>query len=340
MELVTEILLEPRWDETEFELAKGLTDSRIVAQQTDPIQLAQLAARYVTYGPDDIRSHSALGSRSSLAGLNIDDLKAFYEANFNPRIASFRIVGDVSEADVLTALAPLAQAWTGGTAERPAVDMPDVPEKAGIFFYDLPGAKQSVFTFTHPAMLRTDEDYYPATVANYRLGGGGFPSRLTQELREGKGFTYGISSGFNSSAREGGFELFSQVRSNVTLEATELARAILLDYAATFTAEDLAVTRSFFINSKARQFESFRAKLGILADVDLYDLPYDYVAKENEIVEAMTVEEIRRLARTYILPDQMNYVMVGDAETQLDRLSVLGLGEPVLVNDAVDELLE
>jgi zinc protease len=340
MELVTEILLEPRWDEAEFELAKGLVDSQIVSQQTNPIQLAQLSAQFVAYGTDDIRAHSVLGSRTSLADLTIEDLKAFYEANLDPQLASFRIVGDVPEEEVLSALAPLANGWSKGTAQSPVVDPPSMPKSASIYFYDLPGAKQSVFTFTHPAMLRTDSDYFPASVANYRLGGGGFASRLTQQLREGKGYTYGVSSDFEGSAREGSFEIFSQVRSNVTLEATQLVRDILRDYALTYSAEDLAVTKSYFINSKARQFESFGAKLGILANVDLYNLPYDYVAKENEIVEAMSVEEIVRLASTYILPDRMNYVMVGDAQTQLDRLSALGLGEPVLVNDAVDQLME
>ena len=172
------------------------------------------------------------------------------------------------------------------------------------------------------------------------MGGGGFASRLTQQLREGKGYTYGIFSSFNGSAREGSFEIFSQVRSNVTLEATQLVRQIVLDYPTTYSEQDLEVTKSFFINSKARQFESFGAKLGILANVDLYDLPYDYVAKENEIVEGMSVEEIARLAETYILPDNTNYVIVGDAETQLERLSALGLGEPMLVNEAVDDLID
>lgn len=340
MDLVAEILLEPRWDEDEFELAKSSTDSRIVAQLSNPIELAQRTARLVTYGPDDIRALSALGSRTSLAALSIEDLKAFYEANLDPQIASFRVVGDVSQANVMEALAPLANGWARGTAERPEVTVPEAPEEAAIYFYDVPGAKQSVFTFTHPAMKRTSDDYYPATVANYRLGGGGFASRLTQQLREGKGYTYGIRSSFDASAREGRYELFSQIRSNVTLEATQLVRDIMLGYASTYTAEDLAVTKSYFINSKARQFESFGAKLGILAEVDLYDLPYDYVARENEIVKAMTVDEIVRLAQTYILPDRMNYVIVGDAETQLERLSDLGLGEPVLMNDAVDKAME
>ena len=96
------------------------------------------------------------------------------------------------------------------------MSVPAVPEEAAIYFYDFPGAKQSVFTFTHPAMARIADVFYPATVSNYRLGGGGFASRLTQQLREGKGYTYGIRSSFNASAREGRYELFSQIRSNVT----------------------------------------------------------------------------------------------------------------------------
>ena len=335
-----EILLEPRGDEAEFDLAKSLMDSLLVSQQSNPIALADLSARYVTYGADDIRAHSVLGSRSSLAALTMDDLKAFYAANLDPQIASFRIVGDVSQDEVVTALAPLVQGWPRGTAQSPQVEVPALPEAAGVYFYDFPGAKQSVFTFTHPAISRTDPDYYPATVANYRLGGGGFASRLTQQLREGKGYTYGIRSSFDTSPREGSFQLFSQIRSNVTLEATQLVRDILLDYAQTYTPQDLAVTKSFFLNSKARQFESFGAKLGILGNVDLYDLPYDYVAQENAIVEAMSVEEIVRLANQYIRPDQMHYGIVGDAETQLERLSALGLGEPVVVNAAVDQLAE
>lgn len=341
MDLVREILLEPRWDQDEFELAKAQIDSQLVALQANPIELARLASRYVTYGSHDIRARSVFGSRTSLAKLTISDLEAFYTTNLNPRVSSFRIVGDVAKDDVLSALSPLATGWAGqAAAQRPEVSKPEMPDSARVYFYDLPGAKQSVFMFTHPAMLRTDEEYYPATVANYRLGGGSFASRLTQELREGKGYTYGINSRFNSSARSGSFDIFSQVRTNVTREATELVRQIMLDYADTFTAEDLAVTKSFFINSKARQFESFGAKLGILANVDLYDLPYDYVANENRIVEAMTVEEIRRLAENNILPDQMSYVIVGDAETQLERLAELGLGEPVVITDRVDQLIQ
>jgi zinc protease len=171
---------------------------------------------------------------------------------------------------------------------------------------------------------------------NYRLGGGGFASRLTQELREGKGFTYGISSGFGGTARKGGFLVQSGVRSNVTLEAAALARDIIADYGATYTDEDLEVSRSFLLKSQARAFESLGAKLGLLGNVADYDLPHDYARREAEIVEAMTVDRIRALAGAYLKPDAMNYVVVGDAATQSPRLEALGYGAPVLIKDRID----
>ncbi|KAK0339406.1 hypothetical protein LTR94_034646, partial [Friedmanniomyces endolithicus] len=111
-------------------------------------------------------------------------------------------------------------------------------------------------------MRRADPDYYPAVAMNYRLGGGGFASRLTQELREGKGYTYGVRSGFSAERQTGEFMLSSPVRSNVTLEAATLARDLMHDYGATFTNEDLDVTRSALGKSRARAFETAGAKLG------------------------------------------------------------------------------
>ncbi|MGA1343898.1 MAG: M16 family metallopeptidase, partial [Hyphomonas sp.] len=212
------------------------------------------------------------------------------------------------------------------------------PATSRIYFYDVPGASQSVLRFGYPSLRRTDPDYDLAEVMNYRLGGGGFASRFTQELREGKGYTYGIGSGFTATAAEGTFNIFSGVRSNVSLEATRLIRDIMADYAATFTQEDLDVTRSFFVKSQARRFESLRAKLEVLSDIADYGLPHDFAVRQVAAVEALTLADIRALASRLIRPDAMNYVIVGDAETQLDRLRALGYGDPVIINDAVDAL--
>ena len=112
------------------------------------------------------------------------------------------------------------------------------------------------------------------------------------------------------------------------------------DYGATFTEEDLEVTKSFFIKSQARAFESLGAKLNIISDIADYDLPNDFIAQQIATVDALTVEDVVSLAEDYVRPDAMNFVIVGDAETQLDRLTELGYGEPVLINEAVDALSE
>ena len=338
MDLLEEILTEPRWDAFEFDLAKNQALDAIIASKANPNALAGRASAYVTYGGDDIRAHSVLGSQTSVERLTLDDLKTFFGENISPEISSLRIVGDVRQSDVEAALSSLAENWTQTAPELPIVTPPDMAKNAAVYFYDVPGAKQSIFNFSHAGPVRTDADYYPATVANYILGGGGFASRLTQELRETKGYTYGIFSSFNANEDEGDFNIFSQVRSNVTYEATALIRDILTQYGETFSDQDLATTKSFFINSKARSFESYGAKLGLLGNIDLYDLPYNYVVRENEIVEAMTIEEIRRLIADYIKPDQMSYVIVGDGDTQLDRLEELGLGPVTVLNEKVDAL--
>ena len=114
----------------------------------------------------------------------------------------------------------------------------------------------------------------------------------------------------------------------------------MMNYADTYTADDLGVTQSFFTKSQSRRFESLGAKLNVVSDIADYTLPADYVAQQVAEVEAMTVEDVQSLARAFVRPEAMNFVIVGDAETQLSRLSELGYGDAILINEAVDALSE
>ena len=338
MELLEEILLEPRWDEEELALAKSRVTAGLQSAKASPNAIADRAYALVAFGEDHIFAQDVAGTQSAVEALTMDDLKAYYEANFSPSAASFRVVGAVGESDVASALASLETRWAARDVSYPDYPAPAAPEEARVYFYDVPGAKQSVLRFGHAALKRNDEDFDAARMMNYRLGGGGFASRLTQELREAKGYTYGIGSGFVASRRQGEFMIFSGVRSNVTFEAAELVKTILEQYATTFTEEDLDVSKSFLLKSKARAFETLSAKLGVLQNVVDYDLPYDYVKQQDAIVEAMTVERIRTLAQAYLRPHAMNYVFVGDAESQAARLEGLGFGAPVMLNERLDAM--
>ncbi len=340
MALLEEMIVAPRWDGDEFALAQAAVISGLQARKADPNALAADAFDLVTFGEDHIFSRPVPGVESAVAAVTLDDLKAFHAANLAPGAAAFRVVGDVDQAAVEAALAGLAESWTRRDVAFPAYAGATAPETSTVYFYDVPGAKQSVFYFGNPSLKATDDDFYKASVMNYILGGGGFASRLTQELRESKGYTYGIRSNFSGSRRVGEFRISSGVRSNVTFEAAELVKTMLEDYADTFTEDDLGVTKSFLIKSQARAFESLAAKLGVLEEISDYGRPADYVVRRGAVVEAMTVDDVRVLARNLIRPDAMSYVIVGDAATQLDRLEGLGFGAPVLVNDRLDAVSE
>ena len=330
--LVQEILLQPRWDEQEFALAKQSVLSQIRQQEANPNAVASAQFSKLIYGQNNLRSRSILGTADSVNAISIDDLKSYYAKNFAASAARMHVVGSLSQTEVQASLASLNQAWKAGKVNLPApVSAPSIVG-GKVYFYDIPNAKQSVIQIGYPALAATDADYYPATVMNYILGGGGFASRLTQELREGKGYTYGINSGFSGTRSAGSFQIASGVRTNVTLESLQLVKKILQDFAATYSNDDLATTQSFLIKSNARAFETAAAKLGMLDNIAEYNWKPSYVKDREQIVKNMTVNKIKALANQYLDPNKMVWLVVGDAKTQLPRMKELGFGEPVLLN--------
>lgn len=330
--LVEEILLEPRWDAKEFDLIKQSTISQIQQQQANPNAVAQNNFNQLIYGKDNIRSKNILGTIESVNAITLDDLKAFYAKNFSPSIARAHFVGALDKNKIASSLSNLNKKWKTKAVTIPDYKTPLAPTKSQIYFYDVPGAKQSILRIGYPALAQIDKDFYPATVANYILGGGSFASQLTQQLRETKGYTYGIGSGFSGTNSPGTFTISSGVRSNVTLESLQLIKEILNNYGKNFSGKDLETTRGFLIKSNARAFETANAKLGILNNISKYNWKPDYVKQQEEIVKSMTVEQIKNLSAKYFDANRMIWLVVGDAKTQLPRLKELGFGEPILLN--------
>ena len=328
--LVEEMLLQPRWDEKEFALIKQSVLSQIRQQEADPNALASSSYRKLIYGKQTIRSRNILGTAETVNAITIEHLKQYFSANLSPSVARMHVIGALPKAAVARSLATLSRQWKAQPVTLPApTPASDVPAK--VYFVDVPDAKQSVVHVGYLALAVTDTDFYPATVANYILGGGSFASRLTQQLREGKGYTYGISSNFSGSKSAGPFTIASGVRSNVTLESTQLVKQILQDYAPTYSEADLETTKNFLIKSTARAFETSAAKLGMLDNLSKYGWRANYVKDREQIVKAMTLAQIQALSQRYLDPAKMVWLVVGDAKTQLSRMKDLGFGEPVLI---------
>jgi zinc protease len=330
MALVEEILLEPRFDEEAFERARQRVQNGLRQRSASPTGIAGDVFGRLLYG-DHILANNRLGSIESIQAITLADLGTYHAANLVPGLASFHVAGDVSEAEVVRSLAGIQTRWQGTSPPLPAAPSWD-PARAGLYFVDVLNASQSVLRIGYLALAQSDPDYYPATVMNFRLGGGGFASDLTQMLREQRGYTYGIGSGFQGSDVPGPFQIFSNVRANVTFEALDLIKEIVERHGPEFDAADLEATQSFLLRANARAFETRRAKLGLLANMTLLGFPADYVLKREETVRSMTIDRVQELASRYLDPDRMIWLVVGDARTQRDRLGALGLGDPVMLD--------
>ncbi|MCF6294055.1 MAG: insulinase family protein [Flavobacteriaceae bacterium] len=333
MNLVQEIILEPRWDVKEFDLVKQSTLSQIQRQKGNPNSIAANEYAKLIYGEDHILSHNNIGTEASVNAITIEDLESYYNQNISPTVSNFHVVGDISNADVNNSLVALNDNWEIKDVVFPEIKTPTAPETSKVYFYDVPNAKQSVIQFGYPALAVTDADYYTARVMNYRLGGGGFASQLTQQLREGKGYTYGIWSEFSGTNIKGPFTISSNVRTNVTLESATLVKEIVEQYGTNYNQNDLDITKGFMVKSNARAFETMRSKLSMLSNISNYNLPDDYAKQREAIVKEMTVEDIQKLAEKYLNVNKMNYLFVGDAATQMEKLEALGYGKPLLLNE-------
>ncbi len=331
IDLVEEMLLEPRWDEEQFALAKSRIINTLKRNEANPNYLASRTLNKLIFG-DNILATEASGTEESVTAITIEDLKDYYSRYFSPSTAKFLVVGDVDKPRVEAALADLSQKWQAKEVVIPEISVPGPPEKSQIYFVDVPGAKQSVITIGCPSIPRTDPDYYPAYVTNYKLGGS-FNGLFNLILREEKGFTYGARSNFSGSKNYGSFTASSRVRTNSTLESVNIFKTEMEKYRENIPQEYIDFTKSSLLKGNARQFETIGSLLNMLNTMTSYNLPPDYIKQEEAFVRGLTAEKQLELAKKYIDPSKMYYVVAGDAKTQLKELEKVGLGKPILVKN-------
>jgi zinc protease len=331
VELVKEILLEPRWDSTEFAIAQTRNRNRIIQAEAQPRSIASTMLNRLMYGKENIFGFNPTGTRESIDRITVDDLKTYYENNFSPSVTKVHIAGNITREEVLEAFAPLGREWQAKTVVMNDYPVPGGPEKSEVYFYDMPGSFQSVVSFGYLAIPRDHPDFPKCEFINYRLGGA-FTSIFNQILREEKGFTYGAGSSFREMKTRAPFSASTSVRTDATLETLQIFRTEMEKYRKGIAEEEVQFIKNSMIRSNALQFETNGSLTSMLATMSKYNFPDDYMKREEDVVRNMTVEEHRATAQKYIIPERMYYVVVGDAATQLKEVAKAGLGKPVLVS--------
>jgi zinc protease len=328
--LMKEILLEPRWDSSEFSIALRRTKNMILQAEAQPRSVASMLFYKLLYGKDNIFGYNTRGTKESIDRITSDNLKEYYNRNFSPSVTKILVAGNVSKEQVLEALKSLAENWAPKEVAPQNYVVPPAPEKSTIYFVDIPGSRQSVIYIGYPAIKRDNPDYVKADFMNYRLGGA-FTSILNQILREEKGYTYGASSYFQEMKTTAPFIAASMVRSDATFESVKIFRDEMEKYRNGISEDDLQFIKNCMIRSNAIRFETNDALVAMLSTMAKYNFPDDYIMKEENVIRNMTVEEHKAITDKYIIPDKMYYVVVGDAATQLKPLEKIGFGKPVLI---------
>ena len=311
IDLLRAALQEPRFDEDAIERVRGQVISNIQSNQKDPNKIAQQTFDRIAFG-DHPYGSSLNGTLESVAGLTRDDLLAAHRAVLARDRIIVGAVGDITPEELGQMLDKLLGGLPAEGAPMPPRAEVDIPSGTTVVDFATP---QSVALFGQPGLAQDDPDWFTATVLNHVLGGGGFESRLMTEVREKRGLTYGVYS-YLAPRDLAETYLGSVSSSNDRIaDAIEVIRAEWAKAAAEgITQEELDAAKTYITGAYPLRFDGNTPIANILVGMQMLGLPTDYIATRNDRVEAVTLEDVKRVAAELLEPENLHFVVVGQPE--------------------------
>jgi zinc protease len=301
-------LAHPRFDADAIARVRAQISANIADQDEDADAVAEKGF-YKAYFRDHPYGHPITGDPASVAAINAADLRRFAATHWVSRGLKIAIAGDM-DAKTLDVLLKSAFGNLSAGAPRPP-PAPGHPGQAGISVIAMP-VPQPTAVFGLPAMLRSDPDYLAAYIANYILGGGGFSSRLTDELREKRGLTYDVSTSLESLRRAGFVRGDVATKRGSVKEMLSVLRGTLRDFAqAGPTDEELADAKTYLTGSYPLAFGSNVGTADQLNTFERIGLPVDYVRSRNALINAVTLDQVKRAAAHLFDPAKLTVVVAG-----------------------------
>lgn len=302
----------PRFDAEPMERVRQQFLLNVKEKAQDPQSIAWRAwiAKIL---PGDPYARPSDGTEASMSAMTPDDLRAAHRRIFNRDSLQVAVVGDISAAE----LGPLLDDVFGGLPQSaPQQPLPPAKPEVGPIQTIIPrDMSQSVIVFGHEGILRSDPDFIPAFVMSEILGGGGMNSRLSDEIREKRGLTYGVSFGLSPLERTGLYAGMLQTRNESAGEALKLTREVLAKMAEEGPSQqELDEAKTFLTGSYALRFSSNAAIARQLLGLQQQGLGIDYVEKRNTLVEAVTLDQVKAQAKRLLHPDRLIVTIVGRPE--------------------------
>ncbi|WP_136683254.1 M16 family metallopeptidase [Falsirhodobacter xinxiangensis] len=311
VDLLRQALVAPSFEQSAVDRVKGQVQSILQSDAQDPNAIAARIFDTETFG-DHPYATSGNGTADSVAALTRDDLVAAHKAAITRERIYVSAVGDISEAE----LGKLLDDLLGDLPETGAA-LPDAAPwniKGGVTVHDFP-TPQSVVYFGHQGIKRDDPDFFPAYVLSEILGGGRFTARLMDELRGKRGLTYGAYA-YLAPMDHAELLVGRFATANATVgQAIDVVREQWSKLATEgVTQAELDATKTYLTGSYPLRFDSNAAIANILVGMQMEGLPIDYALTRNEKVEAVTLDDVRRVAARVLRPDDLHFVVVGQPE--------------------------
>jgi predicted Zn-dependent peptidase len=331
LEIFADVAMNPSFPKADFERVQDERLVTLLQQRDQPQAVASKAFAPVFWGPHPY-GHYSLGTEDSVRAMRPSDLAAFHDRLWRPANAELVVVGDVSEAELKDLLEKSLGQWTPGTPAQPLEAAPAAsPHRALVL--EKADAPQSYLYLGMPGLRRSSPDFVTGTVA-FQVLGGGMASRLFRNLREEKGYTYGIYARGDARKLAGASVVVGSVKADVTGAALkELLSEVNRMREEPVPAQELEEAKASLVLSLPAGFATAGATAGKIADLVVNGLPDDYWNRYAESVRKVTSEDVKRFAETYLVPEKLTLVMVAHPDTVKAQLADLPLG-PVEVRAA------
>lgn len=323
--LLADVLLRPRFEEKELDRKRAEYLVRLAQAHDESRIIASTAFSQMVFGKNHPYARPTGGTEASLKSMKTSDLKMFHKDYITPANGYLVIVGDLSQAQAKTMLDKAFQGWTGGKMQ--AKTIPDPPKTKGVqvFVVDKPGAAQTELRFGSLGVSRYTPDYYPIDVMNTILGGS-FTSRLNQNIREEHGYAYGAGSSFFEPKGKGYFLASSAVQTDVTDKAAaEFMKE--LKGIKEVSAEDVNKAKNYEALGFPGEFERIENIASNISNMVYYNLPDDYLNNYMSNILKVNEADVERVAKSYIDPNNMVIMVVGDKAKIDAGLKALKLGK-------------
>ncbi len=331
--LMADVVMRPVFAAEELQRERQQTLDLFAQQAVDGNSVAFRASSLLPYGPGHPYALPSRGIASTVQALQRDDLVAFHRRYWKPGSSAVVFVGDITLNEAVSLTRQQFGAWSGGAA--PAVMVPPAqPLGLGkIFLIDQPGAAQTVVTHVFHAPERTSRDYDALSLLN-SLYGGSFGTRLNLNLREDKGYSYGVYAELENFAHGGAWYVFGSVQTDKTRESViEFFREMKgIAGERPVTNEEFSAGKLSRVRGYAQQFEGYGRVERQVSGLWVAGLPMSALQTESQSIDRLTLANVNAVAAKYAAPQKTSLLLVGDLSKIEAGIRSLGLGEVVILD--------